>query len=84
MGFLNTNNKPSWNHGSIGKILENTKYLGDDLYPKMIEKGQFEQVKNRREERCQKLGRTAQLNSMINQYTFSGKLCCGECGVSAT
>jgi site-specific DNA recombinase len=33
MGFLNANNKPSWNYGSIGKILENTKYLGDDLYP---------------------------------------------------
>jgi len=36
MGFLNANNKPSWNHGAIGKILENTKYLGDALYPQMI------------------------------------------------
>lgn len=80
MGFLNANNKPSWNHGSIGKILENTKYLGDDLYPQMIEKKQFEQVQNRRKERCQTLGRTAQPNSMVNQYTFSGKLRCGECG----
>ncbi len=80
MGFLNANNKPSWNHGSIGKILENTKYLGDDLYPQMIEKEQFEQVKNRRKERCQTLGRTAQPNSMVNQYTFSSKLHCGECG----
>ena len=80
MGFLNANNKPSWNHGSIGKILENTKYLGDDLYPQMIEKEQFEQVQNRRKERCQTLGRTAQPNSMLNQYTFSGKLHCGECG----
>lgn len=51
MGFLNANNKPSWNHGPIGKILENTKYLGDDLYPQMIEKEQFEQVQNRRKER---------------------------------
>jgi site-specific DNA recombinase len=80
MGFLNANNKPSWNHGSIGKILENTKYLGDDLYPQMIEKEQFEQVQNRRKERYQSLGRTAQPNSMINQNTFSGKLRCGECG----
>jgi hypothetical protein len=80
MEFLNANNKPSWNHGSIGRILENTKYLGDDLYPQMIEKEQFEQVQNRRKERCQTLGRTAQPNSMVNQYTFSGKLRCGECG----
>lgn len=80
MGFLNANNKHSWNHGSIGKILENTKYLGDDLYPQMIQKEQFEQVQNRRKERCQTLGRTAQPNSMVNQYTFSGKLRCGECG----
>lgn len=80
MGFLNANNKPSWNHGSIGRILENTKYLGDDLYPQMIEKEQFEQVQNRRKERFQSLGRTAQPNSMVNQYTFSGKLRCGECG----
>lgn len=80
MGLLNANNKPSWNHGSIGKILENTKYLGDDLYPQMIEKEQFEQVQNRRKERCQTLGRIAQHNSMVNEHTFSGKLCCGECG----
>lgn len=80
MGFLNANNKPSWNHSSIGRILENIKYLGDDLYPQMIEKEQFEQVQNRRKERCQTLGRTAQPNSMANQYTFSGKLHCGECG----
>lgn len=80
MGFLNANNKPSWNHGSIGRILENTKYLGDDLYPQMIVKEQFEQVQNLRKERCQTLGRTAQPNSMVNQYTFSGKLRCGECG----
>jgi len=26
MGFPNANNKASWNHGSIGKILENVKY----------------------------------------------------------
>lgn len=80
MEFLNANNKPSWNHGSIGKILENTKYLGDDLYPQMIEKEQFEQVQNRRKERCQTLGRNSQPNSMVNQCTFCGKLRCGECG----
>ena len=32
-GFPNANNKPSWNHGSVGRILENIKYMGDAIYP---------------------------------------------------
>src|SRR5690554_5874256 len=50
MGFLNANNKASWNHGSIGKILENVKYLGDEFYPQMISPELFEQVQKRRKE----------------------------------
>lgn len=80
MGFLNANNKASWNHGSIGKILENSKYVGDGFYPQIIESHIFEQVQNRRGELREKLGRTAQPNSMAKEYTFSGKLLCGECG----
>ena len=37
-GILNASHKPSWNHGSIGKILENQKYLGDEFYPPLITK----------------------------------------------
>lgn len=80
MGFLNANHKPSWNHGSIGKVLENTRYLGDELYPELIEKEVFERVQSRREEQCRTLGRHAQPNSMKNKSTFSGFLRCGECG----
>lgn len=80
MGFLNANNKASWNHGSIGKILENSKYVSDGFYPQIIEPQIFEQVQNRRGELREKLGRTAQPNSMAKGYTFSGKLRCGECG----
>lgn len=79
-GFPNANNKPSWNHGSVGKILENIKYLGDEMYPQMIEKEIFEQVQNRRQEQRKKLGRVMQPNSMNNQSSFSGRLWCGECG----
>lgn len=75
MGFLNANNKPSWNHCSIGKILENVKYLGDEFYPQMIDAVLFERVQKRRKERCEQLGR-----GMKHQYTFTGKLRCGECG----
>ena len=80
IGFLNANNKASWNHGSIGKILENIKYLGDEFYPQMIDAGLFEQVQKRRKERCEQLGRGIHPNRMKHQYTFTGKLRCGECG----
>ena len=79
-GFPNANNKASWNHGSIGKILENVKYLGDEFYPQMIAAEIFEQVQRRRQERCEQLGRSLQPNSANRQYPFTGKLRCGECG----
>lgn len=80
MGFPNANNKASWNHGSIGKILENIKYLGDEFYPPMIDTELFEQVQKRRKERCEQLGRSIQPNSENRQYPFTEKLRCGECG----
>ncbi|MHB8276830.1 MAG: recombinase family protein [Candidatus Humimicrobiaceae bacterium] len=80
MCFPNANNKASWNHGSIGKILENVKYRGDEFYPQMIGNELFEQVKICRHERCEQLGRSIQPNSANRQYPFTGKLRCGECG----
>lgn len=80
MRFPNANNKASWNHGSISKILENVKYLGDEFYPQMIGDEMFEQVQKRRKERCEQLGRSIQPNSANRQYPFTGKLRCGVCG----
>lgn len=80
MGLLNANNKASWNHVSIGKILENVKYLGDEFYPQMIDAGLFELVQKRRKERREQLRRGIYPNNMKYQYTFTGKLRCGECG----
>lgn len=79
-GVLNASHKPSWNHGSIGKILENQKYLGDGFYPPMIDGDLFEQVQKRRMEKQVQLGRTIQTNSFSNRNTFAGKLRCGKCG----
>ena len=28
-GVFNANKKPNWNHGSVGKVLQNVKYQGD-------------------------------------------------------
>ena len=80
MGFPNANNKASWNHGSIGKILENVKYLGDEFYPQIIDAEVFEKVQKRRQERCDQLGRSLQPNSAKHQQPFTGRLRCRECG----
>lgn len=79
-GILNASHKPSWNHGSVGKILENQKYKGDGFYPPLIENEIFEQVQLRRREKAESLGRTAQPNSFANQSMLGGKLKCGICG----
>lgn len=79
-GILNASHKPSWNHGSIGKILENQKYTGDEFYPPLIEQSIFEQVQIRRKQQVKDLGRAAQPNSFANQSVWSSLLVCGECG----
>ena len=77
---LNASRNPSWNHGSVGKILENSKYIGDEFYPSLIDSETFKRVQTRRHERIKSLGRAAQLNSFQNQTLFSGKIYCGICG----
>lgn len=79
-GVENANNKPSWYHCSVGKLLENIKYLGDEMYPQMIETEIFEQVQSRRKEQRQKLGSGANPNSMSANNPFTGRIWCGECG----
>lgn len=79
-GILNASHKPSWNHCSVGKILENTKYMGDGFYPTMIDKETFEQVQLRRREKAESLGRTTQLNSYANASLLGSRLYCGVCG----
>ena len=48
MGVLNANGHPSWNHGSIGNLLKNPRYCGDEYYPPIISKELFQQVQERR------------------------------------
>ena len=79
-GALNANHKPVWNHGTVGKILENRKYLGDEFYPTMIEPELFTKVQERRIEKSRELGRIMQPNSFRNCSMFAGSLVCGVCG----
>ncbi|OLN26183.1 recombinase family protein [Desulfosporosinus metallidurans] len=82
MGALNANGKPLWNHGSIGKILNNVKYIGDEFYPAIITGELFEKAEKRREEQCLLLNRNTNYfaNALTSKYPFSGKVVCGECG----
>lgn len=79
-GVLNASHKASWNHGSIGKILENQKYQGDEFLPPLIDHLTFEKVQERRREKSGQLGRTIQPNSFANQSILSSRLVCGKCG----
>lgn len=82
MGIPNANGKPCWNHGSIGKILSNCKYMGNDFYPAIVTKEAFNQAKKVREEKNARFGRNANYfaNGSNSTYPFSGKVLCGECG----
>ena len=44
-------------HGSIGRILQNTRYLGDEYYPALIESDTFVAVQGERLRRSKMLGR---------------------------
>lgn len=79
-GIFNANKKTNWNHGSVGKILQNVKYMGDTYYPKLIDESDFEKVQIQRKEREIKLGKTTLQNTMKKQSVFNRKILCGECG----
>ncbi|PKM93160.1 MAG: recombinase [Firmicutes bacterium HGW-Firmicutes-1] len=79
-GVLNANMKPNWNHGSVGKILQNVKYQGDEFYPRLIDEATYKKAQDMRAAVEIKLGRTQQFNAMKNQSIFGGKIKCGECG----
>ncbi|MEA4830608.1 MAG: recombinase [Enterococcus thailandicus] len=44
-------------HAGIGNILKNKRYIGDDFYPAIIDKGVFEATEKERMNRAEKLGR---------------------------
>ena len=45
----NNNGNTNWTHGAIAKILENKKYLGEKMYPKIIDENRFEIVQKLRQ-----------------------------------
>ena len=48
-------------HGSAGRILRNTHYLGDEYYPAIIDKERFDKAEEIRIARASSLGRVREL-----------------------
>lgn len=80
MGIKNANDKVSWTHGSIGKILENYNYLGTEYYPQIIDKELFERVQKKREQVRMDGSRGKHRPNKKERLIFSGVLICAECG----
>ncbi|ACL77039.1 recombinase family protein [Ruminiclostridium cellulolyticum] len=81
-GVLNASGKPSWNHCSVGNILKNIKYIGDEYHPAVITENDYRTAETIRQERARQLNHSNNYlaNSKTGIYPFSGKLICGECG----
>ena len=48
-------------HGSAGRMLRNTHYLGDDYYPAIIDQELFDKAEKERQSRASQLGRVREL-----------------------
>ncbi|GED20851.1 recombinase [Kurthia gibsonii] len=55
-------------HGGITRILTDERYLGNGIFPRLISKSQFEQLKEERFKRAKKLGR---LNRTKEEESFT-------------
>ncbi len=48
-------------HGSVGRLLRNSRYLGDEFYPAIIDQKTFDAVEEKRMEKAKELGRVREL-----------------------
>ena len=79
-GVKNANDKVSWTHASIGRILENHNYLGTEDYPQIIDKELFDMVQQKREQVRIEGSRGKHRPNKRERLIFSGVLICAECG----
>lgn len=79
-GVKNANDKISWTHASIGRILENHNYLGTEDYPQIIDKELFDRVQQKREQVRIEGSRGKHRPNKKERLIFSGVLICAECG----
>lgn len=70
-------NNGNWSHGAVGRLLENKRYLGDELYPQIISSEIFQMAQELRELNCRKLGRDKISGA---KRPYAGMVICAECG----
>ena len=75
-------NSRKWTHASVGRILENTDYLGTEQYPQIIDKELFDRVQERREQIRVKTKRGKYRPGERERQLFGGVMVCAECGAA--
>lgn len=71
-------NCTNWTHSSVSKILQNERYMGDQIFPAIVSQELFQMVEERRIAINEKRGGTGKTRVII--YPFNRKIQCGECG----
>ena len=80
MGVKNAHDRVGWSHASIGRILENPRYLGTEDYPQIIDTELFERVQKRREQVRMEGSRGTYRPNKRERMLYGGMLICAECG----
>lgn len=83
-GYKNGNGRVSWTQKSIGDLLKNKVYLGDDFYPALISQEVFDQAADVRMQKAihQKRYRNDDYEFREPLFGFSAKLYCETCGAT--
>lgn len=78
--IVNANGRVAWTHATVGRILENPKYIGTADYPQIVEKTLFDNVQIRREEQRKVHGTGVYKKSVKEKQLFEKTLICAKCG----
>lgn len=68
-------NKVNWNKGKIKRIIEDKRYLGDDKYPKIVERDLFNKANSTKN--CRDTTKNTKRNNYI--YKLNLPVICSEC-----
>ncbi|MDY3596907.1 zinc ribbon domain-containing protein [Anaerotignum sp.] len=64
----------------LSDMLSDKKYLGNEVFPKIIDQELFEAVQKRKEERRKAIGKEQPYIYNKDQFLLGDKMKCGECG----
>ena len=70
------------NHSSLGRMIDNSTYMGDDFYPAIISEEIWHKAQTERKQRVKALGRNKNYfaRDKRNLSPFQGRIYCSECG----